>query len=188
MKKKIIVLSGPSGSGKSTIVKEILSLYGSRIMGKTISYTTRPLRGAEREGQDYHFVSEKKFLFLTQQNFFAEWAYVYNHYYGTAIEQITQHWNKGRAIIKDFDLQGANAIKKLYPQTLRIFISPPSQEELANRVRKRKENSAEDIERRMKQARKELEQSTQFDYCVENANLQATINQVKKIINQYLKI
>ena len=122
------MLSGPSGAGKSTIVKEILSAYGPDIMGTTISYTTRSPRSAEREACDYHFVSEEEFLSLKRDFFFAEWTYVYNHYYGTAIDQIDRHRREGRAIIKDFDLKGAEAIKRLYPQTLNIFISPPSRE------------------------------------------------------------
>ncbi len=189
MKKNgFFVLSGPSGSGKSTIVKEVLSLYGPEIMGTTVSYTTRPLRGAEQEGKHYHFVSKEEFLSLKEKNFFAEWAYVYNHYYGTDIKQINQHWSKGRAIIKDFDLKGASAIKQLYPQALRIFISPPSVEELADRVRKRQENLPEEIKFRLQEAKKEMKQKVQFDYHLKNVNLKKTIEKIKKIIDKYLKI
>lgn len=187
-KNAFLVLSGPSGSGKSTIVKEVLSLYGPKIMGTTVSYTTRTLRGAEQEGKHYHFVSEKEFLSLKEKNFFAEWAYVYNHYYGTAIKQINQHWSKNRAIIKDFDLQGASAIKRLYPQALRIFISPPSVKELADRVRKRNENNMEEMKFRLEKAQQEMEQNVQFDYHLKNVNLNKTIEKITKIIDEYLKL
>ena len=182
-----IVISGPSGTGKSTIVREILSFYGSDKMGKTVSYTSRLPRGSEREGCEYHFVSKKQFSLLKEQSFFAEWACVYGHYYGTAIEQINQLWNKGKAIIKDFDLQGAEAIKKLYPQTLRVFIHPPSLEELESRVYNRKENEKEDMEMRMKQAKVEIQQASLFDYQLKNVNLSETVGKLKKIIEKYLK-
>jgi len=187
-KRLFIVLSGPSGVGKSTIVKEILSIYGPKVIGTTISYTTRLSRGMEREAHSYYFVSEAEFLSLRDKNFFAEWAYVYKHYYGTSIEQIEQHWKEGRAIIKDFDLQGADAIKKLYPQTLRVFVTPPSLEELMNRVHKRKENNKADMMVRIKEAKKEMEKISQFDYQLENAEFQETIKKLKKIIEEYLKI
>ena len=186
-KKPLIVLSGPSGAGKSTIVKEILSLYGPEKMGTTISYTTRPPRGLEQEAREYHFVTEEEFLSLKKKDFFAEWAYVYNYYYGTAIEQIDRQWREGRAIIKDLDLQGADIIKKLYPHTLRVFIFPPSLEELIHRVYKRSENKGKDMEIRIKQARKEIEQSSQFDYQLKNVDLRETIKKLKKIVEEYLK-
>ena len=186
--KPFVVLSGPSGVGKSTIVKEILSVYGPKMMGTTVSYTTRPRRGTERDSHSYYFVSEEKFLSLRDKNFFAEWACVYQNHYGTSIEQIEQHWREGRAIIKDFDLQGANAIKKLYPQTLRVFITPPSLEELANRVHKRKENNTADMMVRIREAKKEMEKISEFDYHLENADLQDTIKKLKKIIEEYLKL
>ena len=186
-KKTLIVISGPSGSGKSTLVKEVLSLYGPEKMGTLVSYTSRPPRRSEKEGCEYHFVSKEQFLFLKEKNFFAEWTYVYEHHYGTSIEQINKHWNEGRTIIKDFDLQGADAIKKIYPQALRVFIHPPSLEELKNRVYNRQENEKKDIEIRMEQAKVEIKQASYFDYQLRNANILDTIGKLKKIIEEYLK-
>ena len=186
-KKPLIILSGPSGVGKSTMVKEILSIYGPKKMGTTITYTTRPPRGSEQEGRDYYFISEEKFVSLKLKNFFAEWAFVYNYYYGTALEQIDRHWKADRAIIKDFDLKGADTIKKLYPHTMRVFIFPPSIEELIHRVYKRSENKEEDIEVRIKQAEREMEQGSQFDHQLENINLPETVEKLKKVIEEYLK-
>ena len=173
--------------GKSTIVKKILSTYGPEKMGTTITYTTRPPRGSEQDGRDYYFVSEKNFVSLKEKNFFAEWACVYNYYYGTAVEQISHHWERGRAIIKDLDLKGADIIKKLYPQALRVFISPPSIEELIQRVHKRSENDKEDREVRIRQARKEMAQSSYYDYQLENVKLSETVKKLNKIIEEYLK-
>ena len=156
-------------------------------MAIPVSYTTRPRRGTEKEAVDYHFVSRERFLLLKDKGFFAEWAYVYKHYYGTSLEQLEQYWKKGLALIKDFDLQGVSALKKLYPQALRVFIAPPSVEELINRVRKRQENSDEDIQLRLQQAQKEMEHGACFEHYVENRELQKTIEKVKKIIEKHLK-
>ena len=182
-----IVISGPSGTGKSTIVREILSFYGLERMGTTVSYTSRLPRRSEQEGREYHFISREQFLQLKEKNFFAEWTYVYEHYYGTAIEQINQLWSEGKIIIKDFDLQGAEALKKMYPQTLRVFIHPPSLKELENRVYHRKENEKKDIKIRMEQATVEIQQASLFDYQLKNTNLSKTVERLKKIIEEYLK-
>lgn len=186
-KKPLVIISGPSGVGKSTIVKEILSSYGPEKMGTTITYTTRPSRSTEKHGREYYFVNEEEFISLKEKNILAEWTYIYNHYYGTAIEQMNKLWEEGKVIIKDFDLKGAMAIKTLYPQTLRIFISPPSVEELIQRVRKRSENPKKDMEIRIRQAEQEMEKGSCFDYSLENNRLPATIEKLKKIIEEYLK-
>lgn len=182
-----IVISGPSGTGKSTIVREILSFYGLERMGTTVSYTSRLPRKSEQEGREYHFISREQFLQLKKKKFFAEWTYVYEHYYGTAIEQINQLWNEGKIIIKDFDLQGAEALKKMYPQILRVFIHPPSLKELENRVYHRKENEKKDIKLRMEQAKVEIQQASLFDYQLKNTNLSKTVERLKKIIEEYLE-
>lgn len=182
-----IVISGPSGTGKSTIVREILSFYGPERMGTTVSYTSRLPRRSEQEGREYHFISKEQFLQYKEKNFFAEWACVYEHHYGTAVEQINRLWSEKKAIIKDFDLQGAEAIKKLYPHTLRIFIHPPSLKELESRVHNRRENEKKDIELRMQQAKEEIKQASFFDYQLKNTNLSETVEELKKIIEEYLK-
>ena len=186
-KKPLIVISGPSGVGKSTIVKEILSFYGPEKMGTTVTYTTRSPRTTEKHGREYFFVDEEEFISLKEKNVLAEWTYIYNNYYGTAIEQINNLWKEGKVIIKDFDLKGARAVKTLYPQTLRVFISPPSVEELAQRVRKRSENLKKDMEIRVRQAKREIEESSYFDYSLENNDLATTVEKLKKIIEEYLK-
>ena len=186
-KNPLIIISGPSGVGKSTIVKEILSFYGPERMGTTITYTTRSPRGTEKHGKEYYFVSKEEFISLKEKNVLAEWTYIYNHYYGTAIEQMNSLWKEGKVIIKDFDLKGTMAIKALYPQTLRIFISPPSVEELIQRVRKRSENPVKDMEVRIRQAKHEMGESASFDYSLENNDLSTTIEKLKKIIEEYLK-
>ena len=155
-------------------------------MGVLISYTTRPLRGTEQNGKEYFFISEEEFLALKQKGFFVEWATVYTHYYGTSAEQIQQHEKEGRIIIKDFDLQGAEQIKKLYPSAVTVFIAPPSVEELLRRVKSRRENTPQEIQIRMEQVQWEMDQSPHFDYVLKNSQLEKTVEQLKKIIDSFL--
>ena len=185
-KQALIVLTGPSGVGKSTLVQKLLSLYGPNIMGKTVSYTTRSPRSAEKQSQDYYFISEEHFLSLKERGFFVEWSYVYENYYATAKEELEQQWKKGKAIIKDFDLRGAKAIKKFYPDSLVVFVSPPSLEELVKRLSQRKENHSKDMQIRIQQAKKEMQQSDDFDLKIKNIKLTATTQVLKKLTDQYL--
>ena len=185
MKKPIVVLAGPSGCGKSTLLKELLRLYGTRASA-TVSYTTRRLRGQERDSKDYHYVSQEKFKDLVKKNFFVEWACVYGCYYGTSRAQLLEHWRKGRMIIKDYDLQGADLIKKHFPQALRIFILPPSLSALKQRISQRKENTPQEIQQRLKAAKEEILRASQFDCQIANINLKETTKKLKQVIDKYV--
>ena len=186
-KQPIIIVSGPSGAGKSSLVRAVLDFYGPKKIGTTISYTTRPLRNMEEQASDYHFVSEEEFLALREKNFFVEWAKVYHHYYGGSREQIEEHWRAGRAIIKDLDVQGSDSIKKIYPQALRVFVTSPSKEELVKRVLKRQASIPKDMDMRLEQAQKEMEQASEFDHQLKNVNFDKTFTELKKLIEDYLK-
>ena len=183
---KLIVLTGPSGAGKSTLVHRLLFVYGPRVLGTTVSYTTRPRRGVEKEGIDYYFVNKATFLSLRKQKFFIEWSYVYGNYYATAKQELEKHIKQKKAIIKDFDLKGAHILKNLYPHSLVVFIAPPSIEELSRRLNKRQENNPKDIQVRIQQAKEELEQANLFDQKVENKDLKQTEKDLKKMIDPYL--
>ena len=188
--KTFIVLSGPSGVGKSTLIKEALSFFGPEKLGSTVSYTTRNRRNGEAEGKDYHFVSHDEFEKLKDNDFFAEWACVYNHYYGTPLNQIYKFWNENKVIIKDLDLLGAELIKKRFPSTLGVFVLPPSLDTLIERIRKRQHNNGgekEDMVIRRKQACKEIQQASDFDYQLVNKNFSETFEKLKKIIETYIK-
>ena len=187
-KQAFIVLSGPSGSGKSTLLKLVLKLYKPDQLKTLISYTTRPPRGKEQNFQDYYYVSREQFFKLVNQNFFVEWASVYGHYYGTAMDQVMEHWKKGIAIIKDCDLQGAQNIKKRFPQTLRIFIQAPSMKDLKDRVSKREENTNQEMNVRIQAAPKEIQQAHHFEHQIINENLPETLKKLKTLIDSYIQI
>lgn len=184
--KPFIVLSGPSGSGKSTLLKQVLEFYGPDKIKTTISYTTRPPRGREKDSKDYYYVSKERFLELVEQNFFMEWAIVYGHYYGTAMDQVLSHWQQGCAIIKDCDLQGAENIKKCFPQALRIFITAPSLQTLKDRVSKREENTDTEMSIRIRAAEEEIKQASSFDHQIVNEDLSKSLEKLKKIIDNYI--
>ena len=181
--KPFIVLSGPSGSGKSTLLKRALEFYGPDKLRTTVSYTTRPPRGREKDSKDYYYVNEERFLELIQQNFFMEWAIVYGYYYGTAMDQVLSHWQQGCAIIKDCDLQGAENIKKCFPQAVRVFITAPSLQALKERVSKREENTDTEMNVRIKAAEEEIKQASRFEHQIINEDISKSLEKLKKIID-----
>ena len=178
-----IVLSGPSGSGKSTLLKQALDFYGPDKLRTTVSHTTRPPRGREKDSKDYYYVSEERFLELIKQKFFMEWAVVYGHHYGTAMDQVLSHWQQGCAIIKDCDLQGAGSIKKCFPQAVRVFITVPSLQVLKERVSKREENTDTEMSVRIKAAEEEIKQASRFEHQIINEDISKSLEKLKKIID-----
>ncbi|NIM16256.1 MAG: guanylate kinase [Candidatus Aminicenantes bacterium] len=170
MSNNIIVISGPSGSGKSTLIDRLMAQHPEIIF--STSHTTRPLRGRERDGEDYYFVSEKQFLQMAERGEFVEWAKVYEDYYGTSYKEIETKTKTGKDLVLDIDVQGAGNIKKKYPDALFILVAPPSMEELRNRLVEREQKIDPHIEKRLEIAREELSQYDIYDYIVINDNLE----------------
>ena len=185
--KPLIILSGPSGVGKSTLVQDLLNIYGPDKMAKAISHTTRPPRGGEIPQKDYHFVTHTEFEELKDQNFFIEWAKVYQHYYGTSFQEILKHWHKNQAVITDVDTQGADSIKKFFSHVLRFFILPPSMEVLQNRRQNRNTNNLQDSEYRQKAAKKEIEKASEFNHQIINLSRSEAVKNIKFHIDRYLQ-
>ena len=130
----LIIVSAPSGAGKSSFCNKALKEFPTLI--HSISYTTRTPRFRESNGDHYFFVEEKNFLNLIEKDFFAEWAKVHAHYYGTSKQQLNRAWEKGRIVIMDIDVQGASQLKQQYPLAHTIFILPPSIDELKKEITK----------------------------------------------------
>ncbi len=181
----LIVVSAPSGAGKTTIVKEILKEYPQIIF--SISATTRPKRETEIDGIEYFFLSESEFKKKINNDEFIEWEKFYDYYYGTLKSFITANIEAGKSVLLELDVKGALTIKRLYPYAHLIYISPPSFEELVNRLRQRNTENESDFLKRIERAKMELSLKDQFDYVIENQDLQTAIKEAKSLVKKILK-
>lgn len=181
--KKLIVLSAPSGAGKTTIVRYLLENFKN--LSFSISATSRQKREGEIEGKDYYFLSKEKFRDKINNNEFLEWEEVYkDNFYGTLLSEIHRIWKENKSIIFDIDVKGALNIKKQFPKdTITIFISPPSLEELENRLRNRATEMEENIIKRISKAKEEMSYKDKFDKVIINDDLEKAKNKALKIIS-----
>lgn len=177
---RFIVLSAPSGGGKTTIAKMLVKRYDE--MSISISATTREKRPQEKEGKDYFFLSKDEFSENVQNDNFLEYEEVHGDYYGTLKNRVEELVDRGKTVIFDIDVKGAISIKKKYPEAILLFIKPPSLEELKARLNKRKSESEEAINKRLRRIEFEYEQAEKFDYVIINDNLHHTIEQIEDLI------
>jgi len=184
MKTRMIIVAAPSGAGKSSFVEK--ACREESRLEDTVTYTTRSMRLGESQGHPYHFVSREEFEAKLKENFFVEWAQVHTNLYGTPYEQLENAWLKGKCIIMDVDVQGAATFKKKYPDAISIFILPPSIDELRRRIEKRDGKVPADIEIRMANAEKEIQQASRFDYQIVNDQFDHSYAQFKKIVEELL--
>ena len=174
-----IVVSGPSGVGKDTLIDELIKEeYGIY----SVSMTTRKMRHNEIQGKDYFFTDTQTFEDNIKNNKFLEYAKYNNNYYGTLKEFVFDNLNNGINVFANLDVQGAMQIKKVYPQTISIFIMPPSFEELENRLRNRNTDSEEDIINRLNIAKEEIKYKEKYDYIVINNIVDRAVLDIKNII------
>jgi guanylate kinase len=176
----LVVLSAPSGAGKTTICRELLKRHSNIQM--SISATTRPRAQGERQGRDYFFLSKKEFETKIKEGWFVEWARVYDHYYGTPVEQVEKKLAQKKVVLFDIDIQGGQSIKKSYPDAVTIFILPPSVSALKQRLRSRSRDSTVEIDKRLSHALKEIEMRTKYDYTVVNKDIDRAVSQVETIL------
>jgi guanylate kinase len=177
----VLIVSGPSGSGKSTLVQRILELPGTM---PSISCTTRPRRAAEASGKCYDFVTEQEFKAMVQRGEFLEYARVFGkHSYGTPKKWLEESRKKGLDLVLEIDVQGAAQVKEKLPESVAIFILPPSREELERRLRSRGQDSSEEIARRLSQARDEIEAfGKYYDYCVVNDDMERAGREAQSVV------
>jgi len=176
-----IILSAPSGGGKTTIAKALLS--GRHDVGYSVSCTTRAPRAGEIQGKDYYFVSRAEFLAKRERGEFAESAEVHGNLYGTLRQEVLRVLDSGKHVLMDIDVQGASQFTKVFPQAVTIFILPPSAEVLLERLRLRQTESAEQLVGRLQSALQELQSVDEYEYVVENDNLEAAIRRIGSIID-----
>ena len=177
----MFILSSPSGAGKTTISHMLLG--GDATISLSISATTRPIRPGEIDGQHYHFVSQDTFDRMVEQDELYEWARVFDHSYGTPKAQIRAGLKEGRDFLFDIDWQGTQQLfQKDQQDVVRVFILPPSLDELQRRLITRAQDSNEVIERRMERARAEISHWDGYDYVVVNDDVDECFAKVSQIL------
>ena len=178
--KKLIILTGPSGVGKGTVVKEILDKDKNICL--SVSATTRSPRKGEQEGENYYFLSVEKFKEMINKNLFLEWAKFAGNYYGTPLSFVKDKIEDGFIVLLEIEVEGAKQIKDKFPDSLSIFILPPSKEELERRIRNRGTEKEEAINRRLSRSTYEIASSDEFDFKVTNSDVDETAERIIKII------
>ena len=177
----MVILSSPSGVGKTTLTKKIQQKYQKFKI--SVSHTTRKPRPNEIDGVDYHFVDEKKFKELINENQFYEYAKIFDNYYGTSRKSIKVLQEKNYNILFDIDWQGTQQLAKFKDlDLLKIFILPPDKDELKNRLAQRNQDKEEVIEQRLQHYSKDIMHWADYDYVVTNDNLENCFKQIEKII------
>jgi len=180
-KGQIFIITAPSGTGKTTIIKSILKKnLGS--LSYSISHTTRKPRKGEINGLHYYFVDRETFEKMIQAHEFLEWAVVYDQLYGTTISSIKRELSSGNDILMDVDIQGAKEIKRKYPESLSIFILPPSIDILNERLQRRSTDEKRHVELRLKKALMEIQACRDFDFIIVNDALTKAIKEIEAII------
>ena len=178
----MFILSSPSGAGKTTIARRLLAEEGSELR-MSVSVTTRPMRPGEVEGQDYFFVCRDTFDALVEDDSFFEWAEVFGHCYGTPKAEIREQLKRGEDFLFDIDWQGTQQLyQRAQGDVVRVFLLPPSIEELEQRLRSRGTDSDEVIRGRMERARAEISHWDAYDYVVINDDVEACFAKVKMIL------
>ncbi len=179
-KGKLFVFSAPSGTGKTTLIKNVLNTF--KELSFSISATTRGKRQSEKEGIDYFFLDVESFKKKIEADEFIEWGKFFGYYYGTLKSFVFDRINNGVSVVLEVDVKGAVNIKNAYPDSVLIFISPPSIEELKNRLLNRKTESDADFLKRIERAEMELNYKDKFDYNVYNFQLEEAKKEINKII------
>lgn len=178
----MFILSSPSGAGKTTISRMLLERDAD--IKLSVSATTRPMRAGEVDGKDYHFVSQEQFDAMVENGEFLEWASVFNNCYGTPKAQVKAGLREGQDFLFDIDWQGTQQLyQKMETDVVRVFILPPSLEELQRRLNGRGTDSAEVIAARMERARAEISHWDGYDYVVVNDDVEACYDQVCEILH-----
>ncbi|BAH38731.1 guanylate kinase [Gemmatimonas aurantiaca T-27] len=176
-----VILSAPSGGGKTTIARRLLERRSD--LGYSVSCTTRAPRDGEVDGRDYRFLTSDAFLTARDAGEFAEWAEVHGNFYGTLRSEVERVLASGQHVLMDIDVQGARQFHAAFPDTVLIFVLPPSGEVLKTRLSARKSESRERLLVRLRNARSELGEVGRYHYVVVNDNLDRAVDQVSAIID-----
>ncbi len=176
----VIVVSAPSGGGKTSLCEEAVRRIPDLV--HSVSFTTRPPRSHEVNGRDYYFVNEATFQRMVESGDFAEWASVHDHLYGTSKRLLEANMAAGKDVILDVDVQGAAQLRQQYPEGVFVFMLPPSWDMLEERLRARRSDAPEEIERRLKKAREEIKCFNEYEYVIINDVLERAVGDLCAII------
>jgi guanylate kinase len=179
----LFIISAPSGAGKTTLCKALQKSFPDIVY--SISYTTRPPRGTEKNGTDYFFIGKEDFEKKLKQGYWTEWANVHGHFYGTSREFLDNYLSKGYDILLDIDVQGTRQILEHYPDSVTIFIMPPSLEVLRVRLESRATDSVEVIEKRLRDAGKEIEHRHIYRHIIVNDSLEEAVDRLTTLVKTY---
>lgn len=184
---KLVIFSAPSGSGKTTIVRELLARFSC--FEFSVSATSRPPRGTERDGVDYFFLTPAEFTARAERGDFVEWEEVYGGTcYGTLKTELERIWARGHVILFDVDVVGGLSLKRIFgDDALALFVMPPSLEALRDRLISRGTDAPEKIETRLAKAEVEMARSAEFDHIVLNDDLEEAVADTEALINDFLK-
>lgn len=182
-KGRLFIISAPSGAGKTTLGKRLRERHAD--MMYSISYTTRPPRPGETDGEDYHFITTEDFLEKQAHDYWAEWARVHDHYYGTSAEFLCNSMAGGRDVLMDIDVQGAMQIMKRFPEAVTIFIMPPSMEVLQQRLAGRGTDNPDVVEKRLQNAVREMAHRDRYRHIIVNDDLDRAADKLIDIVKHY---
>ena len=177
----LFVVAAPSGAGKSSLVKALLELDSHLTL--SVSHTTRAPRGQEQDGREYWFVDEPEFRAKVLRDEFFEWAQVHGRLYGTSRLAIQERLANGEDVVLEIDWQGAQQIKRLFPQTVTIFILPPSWDQLRLRLLRRGEDGPDVIEQRMANSHEEVAHAREFDFVIINSLFETALFDLKTVVH-----
>jgi guanylate kinase len=176
----LVVISGPSGAGKTSLCDGLISRHPSYRM--SISATTRPARGSEVDSREYFFLTPEEFLARKERDEFVEWAVVHDHYYGTPRGFVEECLARRESVVFDIDVQGSMQIRASYPEAILVFVLPPSQEVLRERLQGRRTDSSPVVNARLKTALKEITHLDRFDYLIINDRLEQAEADLEAIV------
>lgn len=182
----LFIVSSPSGGGKTTLIRNLIANPPGDPLHFSISHTTRPKRAGERDGREYHFVSDEEFRRMVRRRAFLEHNRVHGRRYGTSRSEVLPYLARGEDVVLDIDVQGARDIRKAYPRAVSIFIVPPDPRELERRLRARGlgggEDEEEEIRRRLRTASTEIRQARQFQYVIVNDDVDRATNELQSLV------
>lgn len=178
----LFIVSSPSGGGKTTLIRRLIADPPGDPLHFSVSHTTRPMRAGERDGREYHFVTDQDFARMVGRGAFLEHNRVHGRRYGTSRAEVLPRLARGEDVVLDIDVQGARDIRKAYPKAVSVFIVLTSPEELERRLRRRGLDSEEEIRRRLQAARVEIRKAKQFQYVIVNDDVDRATLELQSIV------